>query len=105
MRARSVEELLKRAPKLRERVPANVVVPARQRHLTPPRANGETVEEQVARLTARELRPVARAEARFATDLFGTSASERIAEARSRLERMHRARWEELDECEELCAA
>lgn len=100
-----VVELLKRAPKLRERVPANVVVPARQRHLTPPRENGETVEEQVARLTARALEPVACAEAQYPTDLFGASAHQRIAEARARLERMHRARWEELDECEELCAA
>lgn len=100
-----VVELLQRAPRQQDRVPANVVVPECQRHLTPPTEHGETVEELVERLTERELEPVACTESQYATDLFGTSAAVRIAEARARLERLHRARWDELDECEELCAA
>lgn len=100
-----VVDALKRAPHEQDRVPANVVVPECQRHLTPTAGGEETVEELVERLTARELEPVACAEAQYATDLFGASAHERIAEARARLERMHRARWDELDECEGRCAA
>lgn len=96
-----VVELLKRAPKERDRVPENVVVPKCQRHLTPTAGCEETVEALVERLTARALGRVACAEAQYATDLFGASAEERIAEARARLERMHRARWDELDECDE----
>lgn len=102
----AVVEALKRAPREQDRVPEAVVVPPHLWPLTPRRGGAEeTVEELVARLTARGVARVARVEARYPADLFGASAGERIAEARARLERMHRARWDALDECDELCAA
>lgn len=98
-------EALKCAPREQDRVPDTVVVPDRLAYLTPEPCAEETVEQLVARKVARAVRRVARAEGRYPTDLFGVSANERVAEARERLERLHRARWEELDACEELCAA
>ena len=100
-----VVDALKFAPRQQDRVPENVVVPDRQAYLMPTATAEETVDDLVERLTARSVRRAARAEARYASDLFGASVAERVAEARERFERKHRAIWDELDECDELCAA